>query len=77
MPYRSFASTFHTLGSRSSVLAVVRQKVMISAWSLQTKCSLKPWHQPIVPFPSPANPLNTLFMYRLTLWQTGIMVEST
>jgi len=29
---------------------------MIFAWSLQMKCSLKPWHQPIVPLPVASKP---------------------
>ena len=34
---------------------------------LQVKCSLNPWHHPIVPFPSVAMPLKTLLAWRLRL----------
>ena len=36
---------------------------MISPRSLQMKCSLNPWHHPIVPFPSVARPAKTLLAY--------------
>ena len=50
---------------------------MTSPESLHSRCSLKPWHHPIVPFPSLASPANTLLKYLRTLWHTGIMVLST
>ena len=41
-PYRTFVKTDHTSLSLSSMLAGVRQKVMMSPVALQRKCSLKP-----------------------------------
>lgn len=77
LPYRRLARTLNTSGSLSLTLAPVSTNAMISPRSLQAKCSLNPWHHPMVPFPSVAIPLNTLFAYLLRLWQMGIMVEST
>ena len=57
--------------------APVSTNAIISPLSLHARWSLKPWHQPIVPFPSVAIPLNTLLAYLLRLWHTGIIVEST
>ena len=56
--------------------APVSTNAIISPLSLHARWSLKLWHQPIVPFPSVAIPLNTL-AYLLRLWHTGIIVEST
>lgn len=39
---KHFCKTFYTLGSLSSTLAGVRQKVMTSPVSLHNRCSLKP-----------------------------------
>lgn len=42
-------------------------------FALHARWSLKPWHQPIVPFPSVAIPSNTLLVYMvylLRLWHT-------
>ena len=41
------------------------------------KVELKAMAPTIVPLPSVAIPLNTLLAYRLRLWHTGIIVEST
>ena len=60
LSYSSFMNTVHTRSSLSSTFTLVRQNVMISPESLHTKCSLKPWHHPIVPLPSFARPSNTL-----------------
>ena len=35
---------------------------MIFAWSLQMKCSLKPWHQPIVPLPVASKPFEHIVL---------------
>ena len=69
------ARTLNTFGSLSLTFAPVRTKAIISPLSLHARWSLKPWHQPIVPFPSVAIPLNTLLAYLLRLWH--IIVEST
>lgn len=77
-PYRTFVKTDHTSLSLSSMLAGVRQKVMMSPVALQRKCSLKPWHYPIVVFPhSWQIRRKPCPKYRLTLWHKGIMVLST
>ena len=59
-PYKTFVNTLHTRSSLSSTFAPVRQKVITSPESLKSRCSLKPWHRPIVPFPFFAKPANTL-----------------
>ena len=61
----------------SLTFAPVSTNAIISPLSLHARWSLKSWHQPIVPFPSVAIPLNTLLAYLLRLWHTGIIVEST
>ena len=65
-----------TLGLRCRSFGYQYSEI-ISPLSLHARWSLKPWHQPIVPFPSVAIPLNTLLAYLLRLWHTGIIVEST
>ena len=59
-PWRIFVNTVHTLLSLSSTFAPVRQNVITSPESLQSRCSLNPWHQPMVPFPFLARPTKTL-----------------
>lgn len=50
-PKSSLKKTLHTLSSPSSTFSPVKQNVMISPRSLQSRCNLKPWHHPILPFP--------------------------
>ena len=77
LPYKRLTRTLNTFGFLSLTFAPVRTNAIISPLSLHARWSLKPWHQPIVPFPSVAIPLNTLLAYLLRLWHTGIIVEST
>ena len=72
-----FSKNLNTFGSLSLTFAPVSTNAIISPLSLHARWSLKPWHQPIVPFPSVAIPLKTLLAYLLRLWHTGIIVEST
>ena len=58
----------HTLKSLSSTFAEVRQNVSTSPNSLHNRCSLKPWHQPIVPFPFLTSPSRISLKF-YNLWQ--------
>ena len=69
----TICAVFFSMSLMVSIMYLLRSIIL----SLHARWSLKPWHQPIVPFPSVAIPLNTLLAYLLRLWHTGIIVEST
>lgn len=68
----SFSFTLPTNTVRASWITLASKHLFP-----QFGLSLNRWHQPIVPFPFVAMPLSTLLAWRLRLWHTGIIVEST
>ena len=58
---------------RECTICAVFFSMSLMVSTLHARWSLKPWHQPIVPFPSVAIPSNTLLVYMvylLRLWHT-------
>ena len=58
---------------RECTICAVFFSLSLMVSTLHARWSLKPWHQPIVPFPSVAIPSNTLLVYMvylLRLWHT-------
>ena len=64
-------------GALLSTFAGVKQKVSTSPFSLHSRCSLKPWNRPIIPFPFLESSSNTLLNILLMSCHTGIIVLST
>ncbi len=76
-PYMRLANPPNTFCSFSLTLPPVITMAIISPISLHARCSLKPCHRPMLPLPSLAIFLNSLFVFRLRLWHTWFMVQST